>query len=75
MIGVFFVFISVFHVLVCLFLCLFMCFLFISGFCFSLSRCLRCFRYYVFKVQVFLFLYSAFTCSRVLGCFCSIFML
>ena len=39
---------------------------------FSLSLCLGCFSFYVFKVQVFLFLYSAFTCSRVLGCFSSI---
>ena len=39
---------------------------------FSLSLCLGCFSFYVFRVQVFLFLYSAFTCSRVLGCFRSI---
>ena len=36
-------------------------------YCFILSRCLGCFRYYVFKAQVYPFLYSAFTCSRVLG--------
>ena len=37
--------------------------------CFSLSQCLGCFRYFVFKVQVFLFLYSAFTSSRVFRLF------
>ena len=57
-----FVFIFVFPILVCLFffyLCV-SCLFLVSYF--SLSQCLRCFRYYVFKVQVFLFLYLPFTC-------------
>ena len=64
----FFVFIYVFLTLVCLFLCLFL----VSYF--SLSQCLGCFRYYVFKVHAFMFLYLDFTCSHVLGFFRSIFM-
>ena len=37
-----------------------------------LFLCLGCFSFHVFKVQVFLFLYSVFTCLCILGCFRSI---
>ena len=35
---------------------------FILFFCFSLFLCLDCFSFYVFRLWVFLFLYSVLTC-------------
>ena len=59
---VFFFCVSCFSLSVSTFICV-SCLFMVS--CFCLSRCLGCFRYYVFKVQVFLFLYSNFTCFRL----------
>ena len=47
-------------------------FFYFCVFYFSLFLCLGCFSFYVFRVQVLLFLYSVFTRLRVLGCFHSI---
>ena len=46
--------------------------IYFNDFYFSLFMCLGYFSFYVFRVQAFLFLYSVFTCLRVLGCFRSI---